>query len=770
MKVFDLYCRYLRATLGWLDMHYCRSGFFHVGARVLNQYLHILQHRGKKGAIKFCKDSRHSIYCWLAAGGAEGRLSRSQSKSYLPKSLYSLVYLVNCLKDSPIIRLVLTALYASRELTLPVELDTKSITEVASYSKATLSEMDTYVCQFWNALGFPLNSRKRVPRRVQWQKFHMSTKTSPSGRQSMWYAVPDALSLPDSLVESIGVVGGAELRHKMLILRSLKVPNTLLSYFSKSSDKKSIDAFRRVAPIQSQEGKTRVVAIMDYWSQTCLRGLHQYLFKWLRKIPQDCTFDQGSFVHKLPENGEPFYSVDLTAATDRFPIDLIESVLLGRFPNRYVKSWRDIMVGYPFRVPDGSFISYATGNPMGAYSSWNSFALSHHFVMFYCCELLKMKWSEAPYVILGDDICIRHRVLAETYIGVLRSLGIEVSPKKTHISNSFREFAKRILVNDVELTPFPISALWTTRNDPGLTLGVCVNELAKGWVLNERTPDVLSDLYRFLKLPDRVVRIRRRVLNIAYDLLVGLQGRIVAVEALKTTLERYYPGIEQTTIDFGAILKHVVLSSFAKSANPKKGVALGDVAVELVCMLTDPIFEEYVVSPGRAKRPWTPIDLIYAIPVLQVHGSVEEQWLEIRKEVFDSLSRGDWKLTLRALVIPLSDQVYQGRNEEIKPKASFSLAKILEKHLDAIVLSKTTPGLDPTLLSDLAKCFSLKVSSTVSEDMGTVPREGLKAVKLEEEALPSPPVHWCEMRLNPETGEFELYRTQSLSLQSRKSP
>lgn len=770
MNDFDRYSRYLRATLGWLEMHYCRSGFFHVGERVLNQYLRILRYRGRKGAIKFCKDSRHAIYCWLAAGGAEGCLSVSQSRNYLPKSLFSLVHLVKGLKDAPIIRLVLTALYASRELKLPVELDTKSITDTASFDKAVLTEMDTYVPLFWKALGFPLSAPRRVPRRVQWRTFHMSTKTSPSGRQSMWYAVPDALSLPDSLVESIGVVGGAELRHKMLMLRSLKMPNTLFNYFTKSSDREPISACRRVAPIQSQEGKTRAVAIMDYWSQTCLRGLHQYLFQWLRKIPQDCTFDQGSFVRKLPENGEPFYSVDLTAATDRFPIDLIENVLLGRFPSRYVKSWRDIMVGYPFRVPDGSFISYATGNPMGAYSSWNSFALSHHFVMFYCCEKLKMNWSESPYVILGDDICIRHRVLAEYYIGVLRSLGIEVSPKKTHISNSFREFAKRILVNDMELTPFPISALWTTRNDPGLTLGVCVNELEKGWVLNERTPDVLSDLYRLLKLPERVVRLRKRSLNIAYDLLIGLQGRIVAAEALKPTLERYYPGIEQETIDFGAILKHVVLSAFAKSASPRKGIALGDSAIQLVCMLTDPDFEEFVSSPGLAKRPWTPIDLIYAIPVLQVHGSVEEQWLEIRKEVFDSLTRGDWKLTLRALVIPMSDQVYMGRNEDIKPKASFSLAKILEKHLDAITLSKVKPDLDPNLLSNLAKCFSFKEVIPPTEDTGNVPHGDLKVAKLEEETIESPPVHWCEMRLNPDTGEYELYRTQSLSLQSRRSP
>lgn len=44
------------------------------------------------------------------------------------------------------------------------------------------------------------------------------------------------------------------------------------------------------------------------------------------------------------------------------------------------------MVGYPFKAPDGSEVRYSVGNPMGAYSSWNSFALAHHFVVYWCCR------------------------------------------------------------------------------------------------------------------------------------------------------------------------------------------------------------------------------------------------------------------------------------------------------------------------------------------------------------------------------------------------
>jgi hypothetical protein len=85
--------------------------------------------------------------------------------------------------------------------------------------------------------------------------------------------------------------------------------------------------------IPDKEGKTRVIAILDYFSQTALKPFHEYLFRLLRKIPQDCTFDQGSFVESVRNWKDPvYYSVDLTAATDRFPIELICWVLEGRFP------------------------------------------------------------------------------------------------------------------------------------------------------------------------------------------------------------------------------------------------------------------------------------------------------------------------------------------------------------------------------------------------------------------------------------------------------
>jgi len=81
-------------------------------------------------------------------------------------------------------------------------------------------------------------------------------------------------------------------------------------------------------PIPDKEGKTRIIAIFDYWSQCSLKPLHDSLNDILRTIKEDCTFNQSAFLAAcdLPE-GVVYHSVDLKAATDYFPVNFQEMVL-----------------------------------------------------------------------------------------------------------------------------------------------------------------------------------------------------------------------------------------------------------------------------------------------------------------------------------------------------------------------------------------------------------------------------------------------------------
>jgi len=84
----------------------------------------------------------------------------------------------------------------------------------------------------------------------------------------------------------------------------------------------------KLSVVYDQAGKARVVAITNWWIQLALRPLHDTVFKLLKRIEQDGTFDQMKPFKKLVESGDgKFYSFDLSAATDRLPIDLQRDIL-----------------------------------------------------------------------------------------------------------------------------------------------------------------------------------------------------------------------------------------------------------------------------------------------------------------------------------------------------------------------------------------------------------------------------------------------------------
>jgi hypothetical protein len=135
--------------------------------------------------------------------------------------------------------------------------------------------------------------------------------------------------LPYKLVEAIGVLGGSKIKEFMdVALRNRE----LLSKVHPVSPKPGKEAnFRKLASFPDKENKVRVIGILDYFSQSVLKPFHLYLYRALRKIPQDCTQDQGTFKKAL-EGSEIYYSIDLTAATDRFPIAVISQLLRGHLP------------------------------------------------------------------------------------------------------------------------------------------------------------------------------------------------------------------------------------------------------------------------------------------------------------------------------------------------------------------------------------------------------------------------------------------------------
>lgn len=239
----------------------------------------------------------------------------------------------------------------------------------------------------------------------------------------------------------------------------------------------------KLAFLEEAAGKVRVVALVDPLTQSILRPLHDWLFSVLRKIPQDGTFDQTAPLELLNSFGpKNVYSYDLSAATDRLPLALQESLLAWLLGEKAARTWASLLVNrdycfhsrtaekYGLKVTS---VRYAAGQPMGAYSSWAMLALTHHF----CVQLAANRvYGDAGgwftmYAVLGDDIVIADKAVASAYLSLMTGeLRVEIQETKSLVSdNGTFEFAKRTILRGSDATPISLKGLMAgLRNLPAM--------------------------------------------------------------------------------------------------------------------------------------------------------------------------------------------------------------------------------------------------------------------------------------------------------------
>lgn len=94
---------------------------------------------------------------------------------------------------------------------------------------------------------------------------------------------------------------------------------------------------------------------------------------------------------------------------------------------------------------------------MGAYSSWAMLALVHHAIVQYCASKVGYRGWFPDYAVLGDDIVIADREVAQAYVRFMKDVGVGIGFHKSLISNNLScEFAKRFFFKGKEVTPLPL--------------------------------------------------------------------------------------------------------------------------------------------------------------------------------------------------------------------------------------------------------------------------------------------------------------------------
>jgi len=197
----------------------------------------------------------------------------------------------------------------------------------------------------------------------------------------------------------------------------------------------------RLVKLNEARGKVRIIAIADWWTQVVLKPIHDSIMVHLKHVPMDGTFNQVKPLQRLLDlnrSKNVLYSFDLSAATDRLPIELQVQVLtlLGIRGDL----WKAIL-DRPWYLND-SPIRYSVGQPMGCYSSWAMLALTHHLIVQIAASRSGCKCIFTNYAVLGDDIVIADDAVAKAYLAIMETLGVDVNLVKSH-QGSTAEFAKR---------------------------------------------------------------------------------------------------------------------------------------------------------------------------------------------------------------------------------------------------------------------------------------------------------------------------------------
>jgi len=668
--------------VAWLEHHFTGVGHTTNIQRLLSKMFRILDTRGKPEAIRYVKKTRLELLKVLEETSKERLCSSDRNAIKFPKDLRFLKK-VQSDRVYPVIRLVLSVLAVFRFLKGDGIPSFSTILQGSSLSGFP-TEVGENILPFLRSLG--LNPKKLGVRssKLDFKKFKMTVKEGPKGH-ALWTSYLDLLSLPEGLRTSIGIVGGKRLQEDMSNYLAF-IPYTS-KYFEKHLGETRM-SLRRLSVLRDKEGKNREIAILDYYSQQALRPLHNYLFKLIARIPQDCTFDHSRGIDLLERaDGSSFHSIDLSNATDRFPISLQKYIISTMFGNEYSEHWQNIMVGYPFDYR-GASIAYATGNPMGAYSSWAVFVLAHHFLVFLACKKAKVSWKRCPYILIGDDIVIANDTVADAYLELLQRFDIPYGVEKSHRSPYLFEFAKRFIHEGTEISPFPLAGLFENRNNWLLAIGTIFEEsFRKRW---EPRIDILQSSLGYLKsigynssfiskhslkleivLMMRESHAGRRPMASVLQRAAFLRHGEEFLEDMKLFPAEYY--VPQVMIPSYQRLFRTSLSQITDKRNTKP---LGLIAEDLTVIATS-LF-------GVVEDPFL---FIRSCPILQVYGEVEETYLRLAKMPMNdkALIKGEFHNFLEEVSLPTGDESFYIRRKDVLQLAT---SRLVDQVLDTLDQAK----------------------------------------------------------------------------------
>uniref|UniRef100_A0A1D1YT17 RNA-directed RNA polymerase n=1 Tax=Anthurium amnicola TaxID=1678845 RepID=A0A1D1YT17_9ARAE len=565
--------------------------------------------------------------------------------------------------DKSLVRLWLSLFMIYRIIEVRARVNVDSILEVMK-SRGPREAWDSWVPVFVDMLGrqsrffredcSPLKFRREgslgsvvgVPRSMKIVKpefensFYPMISSGPSsvdGCTAMSNMFKDACSLSRSplaeIVIDLSRLIGFPMIERGLIGASLVDPRTLQWPLYPGVDP-SVGPIGRLS-FKYEPGKVRIFAMVDFWSQSLLRPIHRVLMRILGSLSVgdfriDGTMDQGStFQYILDSRAPAYWSFDLSAATDRFPVWAQKSMMKGLFGEEFSRLWTEVLVGRDYVFPavrsgraKGKYSSvltapygklvgsgppglgklrYSVGQPMGAYSSWATFSLCHHALVqwasFRCTG--RREWF-LRYGLLGDDVVIFDRVVAREYLKLCRKLGLDISLTKSLPQSKVSfEFAKRFGLEGCDVSPLSFREFAIANQSltamvelashlsKSVRLSSVLRSLGYGYRAVGSLAKLLSALPRRLRRTVVALRQPNAVYGVKHwEAWLSLQRGVgfsvlqdVAVQAAIQSIKDYYRAEVQRVLDdfkvFNKTKERIWVELYARKPDPH-GIILGE--------------------------------------------------------------------------------------------------------------------------------------------------------------------------------------------------
>jgi hypothetical protein len=186
----------------------------------------------------------------------------------------------------------------------------------------------------------------------------------------------------------------------------------------------------------------RAIAVPNRFLQSGMEPGYDFLRSITKKLPKDCTYDQGRFDQRIQNrvNNDSLYvyGIDLSKATDNLPLSWFEYILAPTLERSSATHLDDIKKSIRLftQVSRSSFrnegfpTQWDVGQPLGTLPSFQALAITHNIL----CEAISLACGQghSPYAVLGDDLLVFNKKLGARYTKLLKAHRIPISLQKSY--------------------------------------------------------------------------------------------------------------------------------------------------------------------------------------------------------------------------------------------------------------------------------------------------------------------------------------------------